>query len=118
MWVEGTMVEHRVYSYFMYVVRVWATPRCIRAIQTGVNFLTPLHAWPNRASYEFRLAKYATRGYTVAIACLDKSRIDHGRIRATVFRELKGLSRVMKITFAMEKGIQYGFPVEVFDPAI
>lgn len=36
---------------------VWALPRCVRALRTGVNVLNPLHAWPNKPTYEFRLAK-------------------------------------------------------------
>ena len=33
---------------------VWALPRCLRALRTGVNLLNPLHAWPNRPAYELR----------------------------------------------------------------
>ena len=29
---------------------VWALPRCLRALKTGINVLNPLHAWPNRAT--------------------------------------------------------------------
>ena len=47
---------------------VWALHR---APQTGVNIiLNPLHAWPNRPTYESRFVKYARCGFAVAALAL------------------------------------------------
>eukprot|EP00977_Amphora_coffeiformis_P002906 scaffold561_cov162-Amphora_coffeaeformis.AAC.7 len=82
--------------------KVWATQRCIHAIQTGVNILNPIHVWPNRPSYEIRLAKYANRGYAVAVPALDMRRVDDQRIRTTSLHNTHGLSRLIKIVYAVE----------------
>jgi hypothetical protein len=90
---------------------VWVTPRCAHALQTGINVLNPIHAWPNRPSYELRLAKYAHRGFPVAVPGLDKKRIDHDLIRGHCLADLKGLARLLKISFAMEKGVSVVRPL-------
>jgi len=82
---------------------VWVTPRCLHALRSGLNILNPIHAWPNRPSYELRLAKYASRGFSVAVPGLDNKRVDHGRIRSQTLDNLKGLARLLKVSFAMEK---------------
>lgn len=41
--------------------RVWALPRALRALKHNINVLNPLHAWPLRASYEYRLCKCVIR---------------------------------------------------------
>jgi len=76
---------------------VW-TPRCVRALQTGINILNPLHAYPNEPSYEFRLAKYDQRGFAVAMPGWDETRIDYARICQTPLSNLKGLVRLVKIS--------------------
>jgi hypothetical protein len=81
---------------------VWASDRLLHALRTGVNVLNPLHAWPNRPSYELRLSKYAYRGFPVAVPGLDEVRIDWKRIRATRLQDLKGLARFLKIAPEME----------------
>ena len=81
---------------------VWATSRCLYALKNGINVLNPLHAWPNKSSYELRLAKYAARGFPVAAPGLDKSRIDDDRIRQSKIGSLKGLARLLKVTFELE----------------
>lgn len=83
--------------------KVWATPRCLLAIRSGNNILNPLHSWPNRPSYEIRLAKYANRGYAVAVPGLDMRRIDDRRIRAASLENTNGLARLIKVAFAVEK---------------
>lgn len=81
---------------------LWATPRCLRALQEGVNLLNPLHAWPNKPAYEMRLAKYAHRGFSVAVPGLDKERIDYEVINRTAIDKLRGLARLLKVIFTME----------------
>jgi hypothetical protein len=81
---------------------VWVTPRCLRALRTGLNILNPLHSWPNKPSYELRLAKYAFRGFPVFVPGLDKKRINYDYIRATSLRKLRGLARLLKIAFEMD----------------
>lgn len=82
---------------------VWVTPRFLHAIRSGTNVLNPLHAWPNRPSYELRLAKYGARGFAVAVPGLDNKRIDSERIRLQTLDKLKGLARLLKVSFTMEK---------------
>lgn len=81
---------------------VWVSPRCMHALKTGVNILNPLHAWPNKASYELRLAKYAFRGFAVIVPGLDKKRVDYDQIRQSDLSELKGMARLLKIAFNMD----------------
>jgi hypothetical protein len=83
--------------------QVWVTPRCLRAIRTGLNVLNPLHASP-RNCYEIRLAKYATRGYAVQVAGIYESRIDRDNIQANAIETQNGLAGFLKIAYAMEKG--------------
>ena len=82
---------------------VWVTPRCLLALRSGANILNPLHAWPNRPSYEVRLAKYAQRGFAVAIPGLDKNRVDYDRIQKTTLEDLKGMARIFKVALAVER---------------
>ena len=60
--------------------RVWGLPRALRAIQYGTNILNPLHAWPSKASYEFRLVKYALRGYSISVPGLEAVDVDLTKI--------------------------------------
>jgi len=82
---------------------VWASARCLRAIRSRTNVLNPLHAWPNRPSYELRLGKYGARGFAIAVPGLDEKRIDNERIRQQTLDKLKGLARLLKVSFTMEK---------------
>jgi hypothetical protein len=81
---------------------VLLTPRCHRALERMVNILNPIHAWPNRPSYELRLAKYACRGFAVAVPGRDRFRVDHS-IYNRAFPKLKGLARLLRIAFDIEK---------------
>ena len=83
---------------------VWALPRAVRALKTCTNVLNPLHAWPVRAAYEFRLAKYAWRGYAVVVPGLDFAKVDHERIRDNDLSKLSGLARLLRISNAVEYG--------------
>lgn len=81
---------------------VWVCPRWVHALQAGVNVLNPLHAWPNKPSYEFRMAKYAFRGFGVAIPGVNKGRLDYDLIHQSQIGELKGLARFLKISSEMD----------------
>jgi hypothetical protein len=84
---------------------VWLTKRCISALRTGTNILNPLHAWPNKASYELRLAKYALRGFAVSVPGIDKTRIDYDRIHLGKVSDLKGMARFLKVTSDTESAL-------------
>jgi len=77
---------------------VWVAPRGLRALKTGINTLNPLHAYPQKASYELRLAKYAHRGFAVALPGFDKKRLDDDTISNLPFEDLKGLARLLKVS--------------------
>ena len=94
---------------------VWALPRCVRALRTGVNVLNPLHAWPNRPTYEFRLVKYASRGFAVAVPSLDLTNVDLLAFNRTPLEELKGLARLLKLTLACQAKLQQGVRLEKLD---
>jgi hypothetical protein len=81
---------------------VWLAPRCVSALTTGVNVLNPLHSWPNRCSYELRLAKYASRGFAVSCPGTDRRRVDYSSIQKSRLVDLKGLARFIKISTEME----------------
>jgi len=76
---------------------VWLTKRCLSALRTGINVVNPIHAWPSKAPYELRLAKYAKRGFSVLIPGLDNSRVDFNRIFPAELGSLKGLARLLKV---------------------
>ena len=85
---------------------VWVLPRCVRALTTCTNVLNPLHAWPVRCAYEFRLAKYAWRGFAIAVPGLDLGKVDHALIASNRVGKLSGLARLLRISNAL----QYGSP--------
>ena len=76
---------------------IWALPRSVRALKHGMNILNPLHAWPNRATYEYRLTKYASRGFGVAVPGLEETRIDWRAVNGASLGDLKGLARLAKM---------------------
>ena len=80
---------------------LWALPRCVRALRHSVNVLNPLHAWPVRCAYELRLAKYALRGYAIAVPGLDWGKVDHGRLATTKLADLSGLARLLRVSNAL-----------------
>ena len=81
---------------------VWLTKRCLMALKTGINVLNPIHAWPSKASYELRLAKYARRGFSVLIPGLDESRVDFSGVLPGEVGGLKGLARLLKVSQEIE----------------
>lgn len=58
--------------------RLWATKRTIWSISNRINWLDPDRASP---SYAYRLAKYMTRGYTLALPLLQQDEITRVRKR-------------------------------------
>ena len=94
---------------------VWLTKRCVAALRTGMNVLNPVHAWPNRASYELRLAKYAYRGFPVLVPGVDRGLIDgehlHGELES-----LKGLARLLKVSQEMESAASTLRPNRTYSP--
>ena len=90
---------------------VWALPRALRALRTGRTVLNPLHAWPNRPAYELRLAKYAARGFPVAIPGLQSSHIPAlGGFNATALTELRGLARLLHVHLKLTDVMVTGDP--------
>lgn len=79
------------------------TPRCYIALERLTNIVNPVHSWPNRASYEMRLAKYATRSFDVAVPGLDWSQVDVPRLLSSTTKQLKGLGRLLKIGMEMKR---------------
>ena len=88
--------------------RVWALPRAVCAIQYGANILNPLHAWPNKASYEFRLVKYALRGYAIGVPGLEHVDIDLGKILGAPLSKLKGFARLVRLVMAFQDSFSAG----------
>ena len=82
--------------------RVWGLPRALRAIQYGTNILNPLHAWPSKASYEFRLVKYALRGYSISVPGLEAVDVDLTKIFELPLSQLKGFARLVRLAMAYE----------------
>jgi len=94
---------------------VWLTKRCIAALQTGMNVLNPVHSWPNKASYELRLAKYAYRGFPVLVPGVDKGLVDYERLHGEL-ESLKGLARLLKVSQEMESAASTLHPNRTYSP--
>ena len=88
--------------------RVRVLPRAVRAIQYGANILDPLHAWPNKASYKFRLVKYALKGYAIATPGLEQVHIDLGKILGAPLSKHKGSARRVRLVFAFQESFAAG----------
>ena len=88
--------------------RVWALPRAVRAIRYGTNILNPLHAWPSKASYEFRLVKYALRGYSISVPAFETVDVDLAKIIGMPLSKLKGFARLLRIAMAFDAGYSEG----------
>ncbi|CAB9498535.1 SH3KBP1-binding protein 1 [Seminavis robusta] len=86
---------------------VWVSPRWISAVRSGVNVLNPLHAWPNKPSYELRLAKYANRGFEVLVPGLHRCPVDYKRIPSSDLADLKGMSRFLKVASEMDSAAPF-----------
>lgn len=70
---------------------VWTLPRTHRSLITRINRVDLSRRSP---SYEMRLAKYASRGFQVAVPSLDRSRIDP-QLFEKPFDKLQGLARLL-----------------------
>ncbi|PRP86651.1 ankyrin repeat-containing protein [Planoprotostelium fungivorum] len=71
--------------------RVWVTPRAARAIRKKYNLVNVTR---RSTSYEYRLFKYAKRGYSVMVSDLDMSRVDTN-LYSKKFNECQGLARLL-----------------------
>ena len=88
---------------------LWALPRAITALRTSTTILNPLHAWPRQPSYELRLAKYAARGFPVAVPGLLRERgvdgskkpLDWKVITRSRLIKLRGAARLVHIDMAL-----------------
>jgi hypothetical protein len=97
--------------------RVWALPRAVRAIRYGTNVLNPLHSWPCKASYEFRLVKYALRGYSIAVPAFESVDVDLAKIIGVPLSKLKGFARLLRMVMAFDDACKQGgdmVPPKVF----
>ncbi len=88
--------------------RVWALPRAVRAIRYGTNVLNPLHSWPCKASYEFRLVKYALRGYSIAVPAFESVDVDLAKIIGVPLSKLKGFARLLRMVMAFDDACKEG----------
>lgn len=95
--------------------RLWALPRAIQTLRKGENLLNPAHAWPNRPTYECRLARYATRGFAVAVPGLPHEDDDNAGIqvdwRSCMSGEIAskaGLDRLCHIAANISSGVCTG----------
>lgn len=75
--------------------RVLATPSARRALVTGINLADPERA---SFSYETRLAKYAERGFAVAVPGLEMRKVQHKFIQGCYARD-GGLLKPLTLTF-------------------
>ncbi|CAB9503687.1 POZ domain-containing protein KCTD7 [Seminavis robusta] len=84
---------------------VLVNSRWIRAVKTQTNIINPLHAWPNKPSYELRLAKYMARGFAIVVPALDQNQVTviiYDAIVKSSLPDLKGLARLLKIVFELD----------------
>ena len=61
-----------------------------------------LHGWPRSPAYEVRLAKYATRGFSVHCPGLGPAQVDHGRVHEASFETLDGVARLLWLANLLE----------------
>jgi hypothetical protein len=86
------------------------TKRCHSALVSCLNVLNPLHAWPQKASYELRLGKYAARGFAVYVPGLPKNRIGYSeQIQKSKLKDLKGIARFIKVDIEMNTACPINF---------
>lgn len=81
--------------------KVWALPRAIRGLETGCTILNPLHAWPNQPSYELRLAKYAARGFVLAVPGIKLEEINWEQAPSSKLIDQVGLARLVHVHVAL-----------------
>ena len=80
---------------------VWALPRALRALRYGTNIVDPIRSKPGRARYEYRLVKYAFRGYSISVPGVDPTRIGVAVVAATPLDRLCGFERLVHLVLAV-----------------
>ncbi|PRP82161.1 hypothetical protein PROFUN_10432 [Planoprotostelium fungivorum] len=70
-------------------VKVWMDPRCARALKYEINLIDLTRRSP---SYEYRLHKYAKRGFSVGVPGLDM-----GKVQAKIPYYPTGLARLLSL---------------------
>jgi len=78
--------------------RALATPSAVRALRTGINIADPERR-KRSEDYEYRLAKYAARGFLVAVPGLDVNKIKEEYVRDSCFGFHKGHLKKIQLTF-------------------
>ena len=90
--------------------------QALRALRHGVVVCNPLHSWPNQPTYELRLAKYAARGFAVAVPGLNLGSVNV--LRATseaALPKLRGVARLLllhaELHTRLKQSVQSGRPM-------
>ena len=83
------------------------------ALRHGFVVCNLLHSWPNQPTYELRLAKYASRGFAVAVPGLNLEGVNV--LRATTeaaLPKLRGVARLLllhaKLQTRLKQSAQLG----------
>ena len=84
--------------------RVLATPSAFRLLQTGINIADPARA---SGEYEWRLAKYAMRGFLVAVPGLDVRNVKEKYLRNSCFGYHQGHLKRLHLTSTGKKQPHY-----------
>ena len=80
----------------LHAPRAPTVAQALRALRHGFVVCNPLHSWPNQPTYELRLAKYASRGFAVAVPGLNLEGVNV--LRATTeaaLPKLRGVARLL-----------------------
>ena len=91
--------------------RVLATPSALRALRSGINIADPERSSP---SYEQRLAKYALRGFAVAVPGLRMDKVSK-RYTSGCFTYIQPGSKLRKVLLSFTSGDLPTYTVDVTD---
>ena len=68
------------------------------ALAFSPRLTPPLPPSPSGCADEYRLVKYASRGFAIGVPGLDRSQVDFAALHTTPLASLKGLARLLKMT--------------------